>query len=471
MIRRAHRAPGPLDERLTRGRQLVAFPVVTILVLALLAACSTTSSAPTNVTIYPNLVQARDEGFHKLAGHPPFTVNFGATLEGGSGTLSYAWDQDGDGETDSEAINPKPFTYVEPGEYTATVSVSNEMGRRVRDEQRIVVIGEPEWPEWRFGVAEHLNRGHGLYASNVEVETAAQLISEAGIEAVRLDLTWAAVQPDSRDKYEWKDYDYLVGLSQRYGLDLLPVIAYSAEWASTAQEATDFHDWSMAPPSPTEYAWFAYKAVDRYKSNVPAWEVWNEPNTSIFWQPGPDPAQYAELLRHAYLAIKFADPKAVVVLGGLANDESANMPQYVWYPPEEFLQAVYDQGAGPYFDAVGRHPYTHPSLGTGYLVSQLGQLRDVMVANGDGDKPIWLTEYGLSAVPADGVTDEIQGAWLTQSFDALWPVDYVPVVVWYNFREKGTDPNDREQNYGLIGNDWTIKPAYEAYKSYIANSS
>jgi hypothetical protein len=44
------------------------------------------------------------------------------------------------------------------------------------------------------------------------------------------------------------------------------------------------------------------------------------------------------------------------------------------------------------------------------------------------------------------------------------------VTFWYNFRDLGTDPNDRLSNYGLIENDWEIKPAYEAYRNYISNA-
>ena len=90
-----------------------------------------------------------------------------------------------------------------------------------------------------------------------------------------------------------------------------------------------------------------------------------------------------------------------------------------------------------------------------------------MVANGDAEKPVWVTESGFPALPASAVTDEVQGRWLTQSFDAIFSLDYVPVVFWYNFREKGTDPDDWEHNYGLIEYDWTIKPAYEAYREYV----
>ncbi len=93
-----------------------------------------------------------------------------------------------------------------------------------------------------------------------------------------------------------------------------------------------------------------------------------------------------------------------------------------------------------------------------------------MVANGDSEKPIWVTKYGTPVVPETGITDEAQGAWLTQSFETISSIDNVPVTFWYEFMDKGTDPNDPESNYGLIETDWEIKPAYEAYRNFISNA-
>ena len=428
----------------------------------------TATPTPIQGSISPSLDEARAEGFHQLAGHPPFNVDFSAEVKGGCGTLLRAWDFDGNGTPDSDAVDPTPFTYQASGEYTATLTISDACGQEIQAQQRIVVIGEPKWPAWRYGVTAHLNRNAGLYATHDEIERAVQMITEIGIQVVRLDLTWDTIQPTDKDSYWWEDYDYLVILSTQYDFDLLPIIGYSARWASSAPDAPERSEWLFAAPPPADYAWFAYQAAERYKGHIHAWQVWNEPNLSFFWRPEPDPAAYAELLRHAYLAIKYADPDAAVILAGLANDGSADVPEYVWYPPERFLQAIYDAGAGPYFDAVARHPYTSPYAGTGSLLRKLNALHQVVVANGDAQKPIWLTETGYSALRATGVTDRLQGRWLTRSIDAALSLEYVPVVFWYNFRETGNDARDWEHHYGLIEQDWTIKPAYEAYRETIA---
>lgn len=448
-----------VTDRLLASRLMGIFGI--ILTGFLLASCS--AGTPLSAIIYPNLVQAREEGFHLISGHSPFTVDFNAEVKGGSGAVSYTWDLDGDGTIDSKALDPKPFTYQEPGEYRAALVVKGGRGQQVRVQQRIIVIGDLDWPRWRFGVTAHLDRTHGLYANDAEVERASRLISKAGIDAVRLDLPWSTVQPRSEDEYNWKDYDYLVDVSKKHGFDLLPVVGYSTKWASTVTVEREGQDQVTAPPVPEKYAWFAYKAAERYKNDIPAWEIWNEPNSGGFWYPEANPAVYADLLRNTYLAIKYADPQAVVVLGGLASGGGGRMP------PEQFLQGVYDAGGGDYFDAVGRHPYAHGLLDVYKLDQQLDELRTVMLDNGDSRKPIWLTEFGSSAVPSAAITDQTQATLLTQSLEEFASLDYVPVVFWYNFREKGTDQTNYEHNFGLVESDWTIKPAYGAYEDYIAN--
>jgi hypothetical protein len=428
---------------------------------------STATPVPIDVLIYPNLAQAREKGFHLLAGHPPFSVRFSAEVKGGSGTLSPTWDFDGSGTPDSDLLYPEPFIYTQPGQYTATLKVSDGSGQLVQTQQRIVVIGQPDWPDWRYGVTAHLNKPAGVYKSGSEVRKAVQMISELGVDVVRLDLAWVDIQPRSQYQYHWNEYDSLYNLSQQHSFDLLPIIDFSTEWASTARGAEDWQDWFFAPPNPLDYSWFAYQASDRY-GGIRAWQIWNEPNSTLFWRPEPDPAVYAELLRGAYHAIKYSDPTDLVVLGGLANVTDFQPPD--WHRQDLFLQAIYDAGGGPYFDVVAIHPYTHPVLeGAPILVSRLESLRSVMMTNGDSFKPIWLTEFGWTAV-RDDITDETQGEWLHQSYDAIFSLDYVTAVFWYNFREKSTDPDSPDHNSGLIEYNWAVKPVYEAYQEYIASN-
>jgi len=52
----------------------------------------------------------------------------------------------------------------------------------------------------------------------------------------------------------------------------------------------------------------------------------------------------------AYIAIKYHDPDAIVVLAGLANDASQYYPNIIFIAPDSFLESLYERGTN--FDVV-----------------------------------------------------------------------------------------------------------------------
>jgi len=428
----------------------------------------TPTPIPISVTISPSM----DDGFEYVCGHRPFTVDFSAQVSGGRGDLQYAWDLDEHDDIDATSQDPDPFTYQTSGVYHARLTVTDDAGQTSVAERRIVVIGEPTWPGWKYGVTAHVNLNQGQYANMDEADRALSMISETGIQAIRVGFDWTAMQPQ-RQGFDWGDYDRMVAAIQQHNLGVLAIVAWSPRWASVTPDQSEF--WLAPPSDMTAYVRFVYELVNRYHDSVRVWEFWNEPNVSIYWKPSPDPVRFAEMQRLGYLAAKYADPTSVVLLTGLANDESEYMPQHIWYPPEEFLREVYTQIGGEYFDAVGRHPYTHPTgQGLDVLIQRVQAVRTVMAANGDASKPLWLDEMGYCLI--GGLTEDAQAEWLTQVFNhMLWGTDY-DVVFWYNFRnkvreeygyEEGSEAYICEHSYGLVRQDSTPKPAYYAYQEFI----
>ena len=86
-----------------------------------------------------------------------------------------------------------------------------------------------------------------------------------------------------------------------------------------------------------------------------------------------------------------------------------------------------------------------------------------MDENGDADIPLWLTEIGWSDAPdawgQPTATPEEVAAFLTRVYTGL-PVDK---IFWYNFRNIFDGSPDVEHNFGLVNNDFTPKPSYQAY--------
>ena len=150
------------------------------------------------------------------------------------------------------------------------------------------------------------------------------------------------------------------------------------------------------------WAWFVYTAVNRYKpggvlaqahgwtagQGATHWEMWNEPDLDIFWDSSlPD---YARLLKVGYLAAKQADPQAVILFGGLAN----NFEKLNYYRD---VLAIYAQDSmaashNHYHDILATHSYFYAWQSWYHVYRAKNGMRDYGF-----DKPIWLNEHGVPA--------------------------------------------------------------------------
>jgi hypothetical protein len=226
---------------------------------------------------------------------------------------------------------------------------------------------------------------------------------------------------------------------------------------------------SMATPA--GYAAAIHRLAERLKGRVAGYEIWNEPDGPDFWRGGPDPAAYAKLLAKAHRAVRAADPKAAVVVGGLiANDYG-------------FLRALYRHGAKGDFDAVAVHTdtacntgdptsyYREPSGRIGrYAFTGYRELHKLMLAHGDR-KPIWMSELGWStssapcpvAAKAGGVSPATQARFLTRAYDCLAADPYVTQGLWFDLHDYDSTLADPVGQFGLIDDAFSRKPAFAAF--------
>ena len=145
---------------------------------------------------------------------------------------------------------------------------------------------------------------------------------------------------------------------------------------------------------------------------IERWQIWNEPSFDYYW-PQPFASSYVPLLAAAHAAIKAADPTAQVVLPGF--------PDLAW----QFLATIYQQGGGVQrdFDVVAAHPYTAQPAN---VLRFLGLMRAEMRRNGDGAKPIMITETGWNSSvghhPADNFCCQTTAAGQAADVRALLPL-------------------------------------------------
>ncbi|MEI4273211.1 cellulase family glycosylhydrolase [Klenkia sp. LSe6-5] len=303
---------------------------------------------------------------------------------------------------------------------------------------------------------------HGLW-SDYDDATREQVLEElaaSGVRSVRLDVSWAALEPaqGSFDRTETARLDDVLDQIDAAGLEPVVMVWLTPAWAN------DGRGQRALPDDPASITGFARWAADRWRQ-VTAWQVWNEPNSEDFLV-GADPVAYTALLQAAYPAFHEGNSAVRVVFGGTQ------------YQDADWIEAAYRAGVRGSFDvmathgyqAVGDEPPTSPDDGTPYRLTAVGRVHEVMAANGDGAVPIWFTEFGWSsfatrpgAEPLDrGVTRDQQAQYLISTLQELerrFP--YVERAYWYNERDRATgDP--RLDNYGLLERDGNPKPVATA---------
>lgn len=294
--------------------------------------------------------------------------------------------------------------------------------------------------------------------SDAEVDKTLDELQALGVQDVRIAVPWVYVQPYNAQTYDWAKLDTIVNAAMTRDMGVLGVISATPAWAGAILNGH---------PDPEDFAAFTAAVATRYSGKIAAYELWNEPNGVTFYSP-VSPEDYTDLLKAAYPAIKTADPDAIVIGGVLGAVRT--VPGITMNAPT-FVQRMYAAGAHGYFDALSYHPYhyTTPfSQGTDpdSPLEQVADIRALMVANDDGARQVWATEYGL---PTSSVSEAQQAAYI-HDFVASWQnIDGAGPMFIYTTRDSATGSFDDEANFGLFETDWTKKAAADTVADLIAD--
>src|SRR5262249_41102751 len=127
---------------------------------------------------------------------------------------------------------------------------------------------------------------------------------------------------------------------------------------------------------------------DLPKTPITDWQVWNEPNSPLFWKPTPNAGDYLALLRAFDSAIRPVDPGTRILVGGLFPTPKGGITL------SSFMSQLYRGNGAGLFDAVAIHPY---AANPQDAIASTQRLRNVMDQAGDGAAPIWITEVGWAS--------------------------------------------------------------------------
>ncbi len=244
-------------------------------------------------------------------------------------------------------------------------------------------------------------------------------------------------------------------LALEHGIKTLGLLGFPPRWASTAPEDADrVHTYK---PDLDAWAAFVENVARHYKDLVQHWEIWNEPNITVFWSPEPDAEEFIDVVKVGYEAAKRGNPDCTVIMPGLAGPG-----QNRW--GMEFLDELLELGAARYCDAISIHPYRQTTPEGSDLVGDLQHIADMAEEHG-GRRPIWFTENCWTTHIPGGSTEQRQAVMLPRCYVLSLATGLMERFIWFRLHDPGLDRFYTEHNYGMCYNDLTPKPAYFAHRT------
>jgi len=302
-------------------------------------------------------------------------------------------------------------------------------------------------------------------------------MTAGGIGSYHVLLSWQTVEV-VKGTYDWSAYDTEFRQLATYGIEPVPYVIgtppgyapVSTDPPTASGEAfdawADFLKEAAARYGPDGEFWqdLAESDPDIVAQPIRVWEIWNEPNSSVFWTPQPDPDAYAELLKRSSRVLKGVDPAAEVMTAGMfLTPQSDGAIKSI-----DFLRDVYDhRGVAEAVDIVGVHPY---GSNLGDVLDQVERTEAAIEDVGD-DASLWVTEIGWGSDPSSGndlaKTPDQQADLLSASYEALLERQEaldLRGVIWYTWHDAELVGECAWcPSAGLVDSDRDSKPAWLAF--------
>lgn len=255
---------------------------------------------------------------------------------------------------------------------------------------------------------------------NVDDRAGLQKMKEAGSRWVTTMLFWSAIEPIN-DQYNWSDFDIKASNARAAGMDVFVLFTANPSWAAALPggpvtrtqdlvefvtrmaERYDCDGQDDAPGSPCVHYWSFYAEPDNG-------DIMRAYGGKGYW--GDNGAGFAAMLREISPAIHRANPRAKVLIGGLAYD---------WFREDggpfvrsfltDTLRALngYPGGARAYIDAVAFHFYPISGHRWPTIREKALEIRGIMERHGVGDLPLICPEMGYWSA-SEGVPDSLKSS-------------------------------------------------------------
>jgi polysaccharide biosynthesis protein PslG len=262
-----------------------------------------------------------------------------------------------------------------------------------------------------------------------------ELIGDSGVRWVRMDAIWQGGERTT-GVYDFSPYDRLLSALDQHQLKAVLVLDYG----------NPLYDKGAAPTSDAAvqaFARWAAAAVSRFKGRGVIWELWNEPQASGY----PSASSYTKLGLATGATIKAVAPDEQFIGPATAGADVG------------YAVGCLRGGMSRYWMAVSIHPYqATPEAFLRYVSGLKAAVAPL---------PLYSSEWGYSTAGGpnyDVVPDEqTQAKYLAREF-LVNAMSGIGLSIWYDWRDDGADPKNKQHHFGVVHQDLSLKPAYTATK-------
>lgn len=306
-----------------------------------------------------------------------------------------------------------------------------------------------------------------------KIQRSLQLVREMGADTIVEFFPWAYAEP-APGQYDWTSFDRIINHVRNQGLRVIARTGLVPAWARDDKTGGSTTLNYLPDDSFDDFASFVSAFAARYAGVVDHIIIWNEPNLSFEWGYRPvDPAGYVRLLKTVYAPAHAANPDVVILAAPLAPTlEPPGSPNGL--NDVLYLEAMYQAGAAPFFDALAMHTYGFtdppeaPPAPEALNFRRAELLRAVMERYDAPDKPVYITESGWNDHPrwTKAVRPSLRVAYTIDAF--RWAEDNWPwldkLCVWALRYPIST--RSYPDNFTLLTADFQPKPIYTAIQAY-----
>jgi polysaccharide biosynthesis protein PslG len=268
-----------------------------------------------------------------------------------------------------------------------------------------------------------------------------------------------------RGSFGWDDYEPSAGtldldwlhrfadLASQYGITLRPYLGYTPAWAALGRKR-DGQAWNDPPRHLEQWRSFVARlaaALERHR-NVASLEIYNEENTTLWWDGTAQ--EYVDLFESAAAGLRQSASGLGLLPGGM-----------VW-PDADWLGELCEHDAVRTAVAIPFHAYPETWTPDSITVENYldGSYSDdfLNVIDRCGHRPVWINEMGFATTP--GKTEHQQADWWARAIATFLAEPRIEHIGIYELKDQRQDTpiiGDAPNYYlGLTRSDRTPKLAF-----------